>query len=802
MEERIYQGAIYRRNAPNEPWVLVGPAQGGPAPVALNQGDPTRPIRSQAEATQAVNQASASGYDPDLAAAELRNRELAIREREIALAEKQEEKTADASATETKSIRDRLKYGNILETIQKARNIAARGGVGWGSLLSSMPATDARALKAAIAPLEGNLSFDRLQEMRTDPANKTGGALGAVSERELALLGSTVASLDTGVSLQEFIDNLNRIERHFVTSQLALSGIDPASEEGEAFASEYLTPEINTDGSNPLSQEQQSLLDAFYRANPDFTAEDLQNFAAALKLPPIANADEIVAARQRGSGVAPAAWSQLGDDWQQGRAGQGFSGINEGLAAALGLPVDAFTGLINTTTGGMNWLNEAVGGSPEANIPRIESPVGGSDWLANVLAQSGAIYDAPNTDEGQFWRRAGQSLGAAAVPGLGAGRTVGSVGSALLSGAGGGVGAAAAQDAFPDSLTAEIAGELIGSLGAGGAGVASATRAARNQVRDRIPSTDELKTAAGDLYAQAEARGIVAGPEVTTELVSSLDDIARREALISAKGRVSEAYPKIAPVLKTIQDEAGGTLNPKRIQVLRETLADAAYTTEGKEQRIATDMLRAFDDLTVPLAPELAEARSIASRYLQARPIEQAIDVAENTRAGQFSQSGLDNALRTDFANLQRRAIRGSENFSPEVLDAISTVTNPSGARQTARWFGRLAPNSQLGMGLSASPAGIGYMAGEPALGALVSGATAGAGWTGRHVADRLARQQADDAVLMARSGGTMRLPDASDTDAWDSVTAALLAQAAPYIAEEGDERAIAEMLAQTQFVR
>ncbi|QIC52870.1 structural protein [Brucella phage EF4] len=49
---------------------------------------------------------------------------------------------------------------------------------------------------------------------------------------------------------------------------------------------------------------------------------------------------------------------------------------------------------------------------------------------------------------------------------------------------------------------------------------------------------------------------------------------------------------------------------------------------EGKEGRIAKKMLSAFDDFVSPLAPELAEARKISSRYLKAGTLERARELA------------------------------------------------------------------------------------------------------------------------------------------------------------------------------
>jgi hypothetical protein len=67
---------------------------------------------------------------------------------------------------------------------------------GYGSWLANLPETDARAMAGDLNSLKGNIAFAELQAMRN--ASKTGGALGAVSERELKLLESSLGSLDQG----------------------------------------------------------------------------------------------------------------------------------------------------------------------------------------------------------------------------------------------------------------------------------------------------------------------------------------------------------------------------------------------------------------------------------------------------------------------------------------------------------------------------------------------------------------------------------------------------------------------------
>lgn len=88
-----------------------------------------------------------------------------------------------------------------------AGNVAGRAG--WVPLIGQ-GTTD---LSATLDTIKANLSFEALAAMRA--ASPTGGALGSITERELALLGSTIASLDATQSPQQLAANLT-----YINSQL------------------------------------------------------------------------------------------------------------------------------------------------------------------------------------------------------------------------------------------------------------------------------------------------------------------------------------------------------------------------------------------------------------------------------------------------------------------------------------------------------------------------------------------------------------------------------------------------------
>jgi hypothetical protein len=97
--------------------------------------------------------------------------------------------------------------------ITKAKGLVSRTSTGFGSLLSGIPTTDARALEGQLNVVKANLGFDRLRQMREE--SKTGGALGSIAVKELERLEAAVATLDTGLKGQQLIDALDAVSTHY-----------------------------------------------------------------------------------------------------------------------------------------------------------------------------------------------------------------------------------------------------------------------------------------------------------------------------------------------------------------------------------------------------------------------------------------------------------------------------------------------------------------------------------------------------------------------------------------------------------
>ena len=102
-----------------------------------------------------------------------------------------------------------------------------------GNWLAARPGTPAHDVAGLLNTVEGAIGFDRLDAMRK--ASKTGGALGAISERELALLSSSLASLRQSASAEDFQRNITLVRTHYQSAVAALdaqlavdAGLPPA----------------------------------------------------------------------------------------------------------------------------------------------------------------------------------------------------------------------------------------------------------------------------------------------------------------------------------------------------------------------------------------------------------------------------------------------------------------------------------------------------------------------------------------------------------------------------------------------
>jgi hypothetical protein len=109
-------------------------------------------------------------------------------------------------------------FNNINSVINDALSQANKFTTGAGGALTAwVPGSPAYDLKANLDTVLADSSFNSLQEMRNN--SPTGGALGAVSERELGLLGAAKRNLQQSQSPQQFVKNLTAYQQQAAQSQ-------------------------------------------------------------------------------------------------------------------------------------------------------------------------------------------------------------------------------------------------------------------------------------------------------------------------------------------------------------------------------------------------------------------------------------------------------------------------------------------------------------------------------------------------------------------------------------------------------
>ena len=100
---------------------------------------------------------------------------------------------------------------NIFDRVDDAISMVNPYTAGLGSYTNIIAGTPGTNLNSALKTIQADAAFSRLQEMRD--ASKTGGALGQVTERELALLQNARIALDQEQSPKALRENLEEYKR-------------------------------------------------------------------------------------------------------------------------------------------------------------------------------------------------------------------------------------------------------------------------------------------------------------------------------------------------------------------------------------------------------------------------------------------------------------------------------------------------------------------------------------------------------------------------------------------------------------
>jgi hypothetical protein len=101
------------------------------------------------------------------------------------------------------------KTKDVISLIKETKDLISPFSTGYGTLLQSLPLTDARSVANNINTIKSNLAFAQLQALKD--SSKTGASgLGATTVKEFESLQNSIAALDPGSAT--FTQDLNRVE--------------------------------------------------------------------------------------------------------------------------------------------------------------------------------------------------------------------------------------------------------------------------------------------------------------------------------------------------------------------------------------------------------------------------------------------------------------------------------------------------------------------------------------------------------------------------------------------------------------
>lgn len=266
------------------------------------------------------------------------------------------------------------------------------------------------------------------------------------------------------------------------------------------------------------------------------------------------------------------------------------------------------------------------------------------------------------------------------------------------------------------------------------------------------PSIDDLRAQANQAFSQAENAGVFISKDAYSRFLTDLRDTLAKEGIDEG------LHPAAMRAFQRMSQDDGSNLTLKGAEIIRRNINDAASSMNRADQRMAMIMRDKLDDFMENLGKEdligdgqaagavsaLKEGRQLWSRVRKAEEISELMERAR-TSAPNFSASGLENAIRTQFRQLAMNPKR-MRRYTKEEQDAIKQIARGTPGANALRFIGRYAPTGPVSTAIAA---GIGASVGGP-LGAAVFGS---AGALGRLGASRLTQRNVKRLDELVRGG-------------------------------------------------
>jgi len=406
--------------------------------------------------------------------------------------------------------------------------------------------------------------------------------------------------------------------------------------------------------------------------------------------------------------MQPSIWETLG----RGAADitlAGGTGVGQGAMETVGLPgtmaelaetgARKLAGLVGMDASGLpeGMISSALPGGMQAS---------GADIRQGVSDLTGGFTEyQPQTTAGEYARTIGQFVGGGMKPRAG-----------LIAGAAS-EGAGQLTEGTALEPYARFAAGLLAPAALTGIENMASKAAAMGPWKAGIKSADDLLADAKNLYEAGRTSGTAATGKETRKLFDDLWSFGKAEDVITPANRIASDVSAVSSFYRMLKDYAGKTMPPGAMRSLRTEITAAMQTAKGNELRLLKGLQSKFDDFMYAKVPQFKEADKLYTMGMGGKEADEMAKLAE-ARAGQFSQSGMENALRTEARGIERKLITGKERgYSADEEAMISKMTARPSA--VADQVAKFAPTSMMpimanvGLGAAANSflPGLGWIA-------------------------------------------------------------------------------------------
>lgn len=388
-------------------------------------------------------------------------------------------------------------------------------------------------------------------------------------------------------------------------------------------------------------------------------------------------------------------------DWARA-AGQGIFGLGDEFEGA----VHGIGGLLSGEgwqpaydRGVTNARNEITEFDTAHPIPSTVLELAGAVPTAFVPGMAAAARGVTTLGKVGRGLVAGAAAGGATGFGLGEGSPLERLPGAIqgaIPGAGAGALLPLAAPAVARLLTGRQGGSALTGL------VPESTASAEQRsMLARDATTEDWHRAGQEAYRRADEAGVAVGPQAYNDFVLGIDAAIRNEP----GGLLHQALtPRSWAVYDELHNLAGQSQytisDLDTIRRLANAAATSADRTDARSGRIIRDSLDEWFETLKPAdilagnvqeaAAALREARDAWGRYRRSEILDQIQERAEDAVGANFTQAGLQTALRQQFRALKRS--RQYQTFTFEERQVIDDIVRGEPLENALRRLGTFAP--------------------------------------------------------------------------------------------------------------